>query len=109
MKYQLEVVYPKWNGMTTSSKNAKTMLIVPISTESLNVRLLKTVRPIIKTANSKTEHTSKYPHPYTKVMLNNIAKINIDSINAGLLFLFAYQQINAKNGEIMVKQNQIIA
>ena len=85
------------------------MLIVPISTELLNVSLLKTVSPIIKTINSKTERASKYPHPYTKVILNNTAKINTDSINAGLLFPFAYQQTNAKNGEIMVKPNQIIA
>ena len=95
--------------MTISSKNAITILIVPISTELLNVSLLKTVSPIIKTTNSKTESASKYPHPYTKVMLNNTAKINIDSINAGLLFPFAYQQTNAKNGEIMVKPNQIMA
>lgn len=104
-----KIIYPKWNGMTILSKNARTMLIVPISTELLNVSLLKTVSPIIKTTNSKTERASKYPHPYTKVMLNNTAKINIDSINAGLLFPFAYQQINAKNREIMVKPHQIIA
>ena len=95
--------------MTISSKNAITILIVPIRTELLNVSLLKTISPIIKTTNSKTESASKYPHPYTKVMLNNTAKIKIDSINAGLLFPFAYQQTNAKNGEIMVKPNQIIA
>ena len=95
--------------MTISSKNARTILIVPIRTEFFNVSLFKTVSPIIKTTNSKTERAAKYPHPYTKVMLNNTAKINIDSINAGLLFPFAYQQINAKNGELMVKPNQIIA
>ena len=60
--------------------------MVPISTELFNVSLLKTVSPIIKTINSKTERASKYPHPYTKVMLDNTAKINTDSINAGLLF-----------------------
>ena len=103
------VVYPKWNGITISSKNARIVLIVPISTELLSVSLLKTISPIIKTANSKTESALKYPHPYTKTMLNNTAKINIDSINAGLLFPFAYQQTNAKKGEIMVKPNQIIA
>ena len=53
-------------------------------TELFNVSLLKTVSPIIKTINSKTERASKYPHPYTKVILNNTAKINTDSINAGL-------------------------
>ena len=42
-------------------------------------------------------------------MLNNTAKINIDSINAGLLFSLAYQQTNAKNGEKIVNPNQIIA
>ena len=41
---------------------------------------------MIKTINSKTERASKYPHPYTKVMLDNTAKINTDSTNAGLLF-----------------------
>lgn len=91
------------------NKNARAILMVPISTEHLSVSLLKTVSPIRKTANSKTESASKYPHPYTNVMLNNTAKINIDSINAGLLFPFAYQQTNARNGEIMVKPNQIIA
>ena len=83
--------------------------MVPISTELFNVSLLKTVSPMIKTINSKTERALKYPHPYTKVMLNNTAKINIDSINASLPFPFAYQQTNAKNGEIMVKPTQIIA
>ena len=91
--------------MTISSKNARTILIVPISTELLNVSLLKTVSPIIKTANSKTESASKYPHPYTKVMLNNTAKINIDSINASLPFPFAYQQRN--NGK--AKPNHSVA
>lgn len=106
---KLEFVYPKWNGITILRRNARTILIVPISTELFNVSLLKTVSPIIKTINSKTERASKYPHPYTKVMLNNTAKSNTDSINADLLFPFAYQQTNAKNGEIMVKPNQIIA
>ena len=53
--------------------------MVPISTELFNVSLLKTVSPIIKTINSKTERALKYPHPYTKVMLNNTAKINTDT------------------------------
>ena len=83
--------------------------MVPISTELFNGSLLKTVSPIIKTINSKTERALKYPHPYTKVMLKNPAKINTDSTNAGLLFPFAYQQTNAKNGEIMVKPTHIIA
>lgn len=85
------------------------ILTLPISTEPFSVSLLKTATPIIKTANSKIERASKYSHPYTKVMLNNTAKINADSIHASLLFPFAYQQINAKNGEIMVNPNQIIA
>ena len=42
-------------------------------------------------------------------MLNNTAKINMDSIAANLLFPFAYQQKNEKNGEIAVNPNQIIA
>ena len=50
--------------------------MVPISTELFNVSLLKTVSPIIKTINSKTERALKYPHPYTKVMLDNTAKIS---------------------------------
>ena len=83
--------------------------MVPISTELFNVSLLKTVSPIIKTINSKTERASKYPHPYTKVMLNNTAKISADSINASLLFPFAYQQTKANNGETAVNPNQIIA
>lgn len=107
--YKRKVIYPKWNGITILSKNAKTILIVPIRIEFLNVFLLKTVTPIIKVINSKTERGSKYPQPYTKVILNNTAKINIDSMNAGLLFPFVYQQTNAKNGEIMVKPTQIIA
>ena len=85
------------------------MLIIPISTELLSVSLLKTISPIIKTAKSKTERASKYPHPYTKVILNNTAKINIDNINAGLLFPFAYQQTKASKGEIAVIPNQISA
>lgn len=64
--------------------------MVPISTELFNVSLLKTVSPIIKTINSKTERALKYPHPYTKVMLNNTAKINTDSINAVVLLKFPY-------------------
>ena len=104
-----DVVYPKWNGTTVFSKQARMILTLPISTEPFSVSLLKTATPIIKTANSKIERASKYPHPYTKVMLNNTAKINADSIHADLLFPFAYQQINAKNGEIMVNPNQIIA
>ena len=107
--YKRKVIYPKWNGITILSKNAKTILIVPIRIEFLNVFLLKTVSPIIKIINSKTERGSKYPQPYTKVILNNTAKINIDNMNAGLLFPFVYQQTNAKNGEIMVKPTQIIA
>ena len=50
-----EIVYPKWNGMNISSKNARTILTVPISIELLNVSLLKTVSSIIKTINSETE------------------------------------------------------
>ena len=95
--------------MTISSKNARTILIAPISTELLHVSLFNIKQPMINTMHSKIERASKYPHPYTKVMLNNTAKINIDSINACLLLPFAYQQTNAKNGEIMVKPNQIIA
>lgn len=82
---------------------------MPINTELLNVSLLKTRNPIIKTANSKTESASKYHCPYTKVMLNNTAKIKIDNINAGLLFPFAYQQTNARSGETAVNPNQITA
>lgn len=41
--------------MNISSKNARTILTVPISIELLNVSLLKTVSSIIKTINSETE------------------------------------------------------
>lgn len=95
--------------MTISNKNAGTTLIVPMSTELLHVSLLKTVSPILKTANSKIERASKYPHLYTNVILNYTARILIDSINTGLLPHFTYQQTNAKSREIMVKPNQIIA
>lgn len=83
--------------------------MVPINTECLGVPLLNTINPIRKTANSKTERASKYQHPYMNVILNNTAKTNMDSINAGLLFPFAYQQTNARNGETTVNPNQIIA
>ncbi len=43
------------------------------------------MKPITKITNSKTERASKYHRPYTKTMLNNIAKILVDNINAGLL------------------------
>ena len=41
--------------MNISSKNARTILTVPISIELLNVSLLKTVSSIIKTINSEAE------------------------------------------------------
>lgn len=41
--------------MNISSKNARTILTVPISIELLNVSLLKTVSSIIKTISSETE------------------------------------------------------
>ena len=41
--------------MNISSKDARTILTVPISIELLNVSLLKTVSSIIKTINSETE------------------------------------------------------
>lgn len=41
--------------MNISSKNARTILTVPISIELLNVSLLKTVSSIIKTIHSETE------------------------------------------------------
>lgn len=85
------------------------ILIVTMSTELLNVSLLKTVSPMIKTIASKTDHESKYQHPYTKHILNNTAKISTDRINAGLLFPLAYQHKKASNGETAVNPNQIIA
>ena len=69
----------------------------------------KTISPIIKTITSKTDFALKYQHPYTKHILNNTAKISADSINASLLFPFAYQQTKANNGETAVNPNQIIA
>ena len=106
---QLEVIYPKWNEIIILNRNAKTILTVPIIAELLNVSLFKTIIPIIKTITSKTDHALKYPTPYKKHRLNNTAKIRADSINATFPFHFVYQQINAKDGEIIVKPNQIIA
>lgn len=106
---KLEFVYPKWNGITILRRNARTILIVPIIAELLNLSLFKTINPIIKTITSKTDHALKYPNPYTKHILNNTAKIRADSINASLLFPLAYQQTKANNGETAVKPNQIIA
>ena len=106
---QTERVYPKRNGIITLNRNARTILIDPINAELLNVSLLKTISPIIKTITSKIDHALKYPTPYTKHILNNTAKIRADSINASLLFPFAYQQTKANNGETAVNPNQIIA
>ena len=106
---KLEFVYPKRNGIITLNRNARTILIVPIIAELLNLSLFKTINPIIKTTTSKTDHALKYPNPYTKHILNNTAKIRADSINASLLFPLAYQQTKANNEETSVKPNQIIA
>ena len=81
-KSKLEFAYPKWNGIIILSKNARTILIVPISAELLNEFLFKTINPIIKTITSKTDRALKYPNPYTKHILNNTAKIRADSINS---------------------------
>ena len=106
---KLEVVYPKWNGIIILNRNARTILIVPISAELLNVSLLKTISPIINTITSKTDFALKYQRPYTKHILNNTAKISADSISASLLFPLAYQQAKDNNGETAVNPNQIIA
>ena len=105
-KFNEEVLYMK---KSISSKTARTILIVPISAELLNVSLLKTISPIIKTITSKTDFALKYQHPYTKHILNNTAKISADSISASLLFPLAYQQAKDNNGETAVNPNQIIA
>ena len=104
-----EAAYPNWNGITILSRNARTILIVPIIAELLNVSLLKTINPIIKTITSKTDRALKYQHPYIKHILNNTAKISAESTNAGLLFPFAYQQTKANNGDKAVNPTQIIA
>ena len=57
----------------------------------------------------ETDFALIYQHPYTKHILNNTAKISADSINASLLFPYAYQQTKANNGETAVNPNQIIA
>ena len=67
------------NGIIILNKNARTILIVPISAELLNVSLLKTISPIIKTITSKTD------------------------------FALKYQQTKDNNGETAVNPNQIIA
>ena len=61
------------------------------------------------TMNSGMYGISKYPGPYTNVVLNNTAVIPAEIVKAIFPFPLAYQQTHAKKGETIVNPTQIIA